>query len=65
MDSHFQRKKKETFIAELKIEGTCPSKGLHGIDTLIFKNILNTKCLKLGILTVAAYFIIDLIDSAI
>lgn len=50
MDSHFQRKQKGTFIVELMIEGTCPSKGLHGIETLIFHNVLNTKFWKLSIL---------------
>lgn len=65
MDSHFQRKKKETFIAELMIEGACPSKGIHGIVTLIFNNVPNTKCWKLSILIFAAYFTTDLIDSAI
>lgn len=65
MDSHFQRKKKETFIAELMIGCTCPSKGLHGMEPLIFNNVLNTKCWKLRILNVVAYIITDLIDCAI
>lgn len=43
VDGHFQRKKKDTFMAELVIEGTCPCNGLHGFEMLIFNNVLNPK----------------------
>lgn len=43
MDGHFQRKIKESLIAELVIEGTCPYNEVPWFEMLIFNNVLNPK----------------------